>query len=362
MNSTSPRYSPTPPAPNLGDFGTLLRYLESEKQKWLAIDPSADISSLFPTSSSNPPQLPHSSSSEYSSEEEMIERTIKAVQKRVRVLLHPSDDISSGNEKEKREVVHFTPSCSQAVISSQKQKQKPKPPLPTPSSGNSTQIPIPIQLSTDPIHVFIDNSNILMGFYSYYRGQLARNSKSRKAAGDNVNTEAQIQPRLSYDALFTILERGRNVTRKVLVASSPLYQDLTEAEATGYEVSVLERIVKSNSDETHDTRRRGQYTSIEREQCVDELLHLKILQSLLEYHPPATLVLASGDGNDGEYFQGGFRKCVVMALNRGWKVEIISWQHQLSHNFLQPKFLHKWKGLYHVVFLDWFAKELGCTY
>ena len=103
MNSSSPRYSPTPPAPNLGDFGTLLRYLELEKQKWLAIDPSADISSLFPTSSSHPPKLPHSSSSEYSSDEEMIERTIKAVQKRVRVLLHPSDDISSGNEKEKRE-------------------------------------------------------------------------------------------------------------------------------------------------------------------------------------------------------------------------------------------------------------------
>ena len=103
MNSPSPRYSPTPPAPNLGDFGTLLHYLESEKQKWLAIDPSADISSLFPTASSHPPQLPHSSSSEYSSEEEMIERTMKAVQKRVRVLLHPSDDISSGNEKEKRE-------------------------------------------------------------------------------------------------------------------------------------------------------------------------------------------------------------------------------------------------------------------
>ena len=32
----------------------------------------------------------------------------------------------------------------------------------------------------------------------------------------------------------------------------------------------------------------------------------------------------------------------------------------LGQNFLNKKFLKQWQGLYHVVFLDWFAKELGC--
>ncbi|CAG8503789.1 1948_t:CDS:1, partial [Dentiscutata heterogama] len=177
------------------------------------------------------------------------------------------------------------------------------------------------------------------------------------------------KPMLEYDSLFTILERGRNVARRVLVASSPLYQPLDKAAQTGYEVSVLKRVKRSIFDDDVNTQQIDHTVSgfqqpphfeMEKEQCVDELLHLKILESLLDYHAPATLVLASGDGKDAEYFQGGFHKCIIKALERGWKVEVVSWQRQLSQNFLNKKFLNKWQGLYHVVFLDWFAKELGC--
>lgn len=189
---------------------------------------------------------------------------------------------------------------------------------------------------------------------------------------------------MEYDNLFTILERGRNVARRVLVASSPLYQKLDKAEEAGYEVSILERVGRQQRLESsmYDAITASSDTSIAtstssistgsvghqasgpgkggKEQCVDELLHLKILESLLEYNAPATLVLASGDGKDAEYFQGGFHKCILMALERGWKVEVISWKQQLSGNFLERDFMSKWEGKYHVVLLDWFAMELGC--
>jgi len=206
-------------------------------------------------------------------------------------------------------------------------------------------------ISNDPIHVFIDNSNILVGFLAHCK-QHAKRSKGLSGQ--------RPKPTLNYNALFTILERERNIARKVLVASSPLYQPLEIADQAGYEVSVLKR-VKSDSNFTQaDLSDYQSPFEIEKEQCVDELLHLKILESLLDYHAPATLVLASGDGKDAEYFEGGFHRCVIKALERGWKVEIISWKRQFSQNFLNRKFLNKWEGQYHVVYLDWFAKELGC--
>ncbi|RIA86261.1 hypothetical protein C1645_697069, partial [Glomus cerebriforme] len=204
------------------------------------------------------------------------------------------------------------------------------------------------------IHVFIDNSNILVGFLAYCK------QHSKRPKGLLVQKS---KPTLEYDALFTILERGRNIARRVLVASSPLYQPLEQAYQAGYDVSVLKRVKRTSDDPNSIQADLSDYQppfEMEKEQCVDELLHLKILESLLDYHAPATLVLASGDGKDAEYFEGGFHKCVIKALERGWKVEIISWQRQLSQNFLNKKFLSKWQGRYHVVFLDWFAAELGC--
>jgi hypothetical protein len=229
------------------------------------------------------------------------------------------------------------------------------------NSNDSTKtfhfrVPIPLKISDDPIHVFIDNSNILVGFLAYYK-QHAKRPKTPLVQ--------RSKPTLQYDALFTILERGRNIARKVLVASSPLYQPLEQADQAGYEVSVLKRVKRTSDDPNSAQIDLNDYRFAEiekeQEQCVDELLHLKILESLLDYHAPATLVLASGDGKDAEYFEGGFHKCIIKALERGWKVEIISWQRQLSQNFLNKKFLKKWQGLYHVVFLDWFAAELGCN-
>ncbi|CAG8489749.1 15550_t:CDS:2 [Funneliformis mosseae] len=378
---------------NLGDFGGLWLFLQGEKAKWcdpnITSTPIVDIGQSIEGEVKQPPRLPHSSSSEYSSEEEIVvteQKVHKSVQqppkKKVEGIVTVSKEKGTSKKKKGKKTtnanesktdvavkthvdnvkkVHFNES-TRVNLSSRYNKEKDSALVVNNSEKYDAKIrfrvPIPIKISDDPIHVFIDNSNILVGFLAYYKQQqyIKRTQNPKASSGQRQ------KPALEYDALFTILERGRNIARRVLVASSPLYQPLEQAAQTGYEVSVLKRVKRSSLDDLseNDYQQPPQQFEMEKEQCVDELLHLKILESLLDHHAPATLVLASGDGKDAEYFQGGFHKCIIKALERGWKVEVISWQRQLSQNFLNKKFLSKWQGLYHVVFLDWFAKELGC--
>lgn len=66
---------------------------------------------------------------------------------------------------------------------------------------------------------------------------------------------------------------------------------------------------------------------------------MKILESLLDYTPPAStarplLVLATGDANASEYNPTGFLGCVRRALVRGWDVEIVAWGFGTSDTWL----------------------------
>ncbi|KAK7062681.1 hypothetical protein VNI00_000169 [Paramarasmius palmivorus] len=277
---------------------------------------------------------------------------------------------------------------------------------------------------------------------------------------------------LSHSALTLILERGRPVTRRVLVTSSPLYQPMTSAEMLGFEVRVFARVPdlgdgmdrqRDNADRqrqglpfhghkrsvssgsfttinnnvnnsgtggpelssspkkgrrragsvntaavvnngppaSSNNRKKGHYrgpsgggTSTEseqggngsgnggfpqafvrslggaasmnissgnssttllsssvpnsnvstppvttpgqaariryREQGVDELLQLKLHQALasLDGPPPkdSTIILATGDGNSGQFNEDGFLGSVRTALKRGWKVELYAWE------------------------------------
>ncbi|KAJ8463789.1 hypothetical protein ONZ45_g17461 [Pleurotus djamor] len=71
-----------------------------------------------------------------------------------------------------------------------------------------------------------------------------------------------------------------------------------------------------------------------REQGVDELLQLKLHQVLLRSNeapaPGSTIVLATGDGNAGQFNEEGFLEPVRIALERGWKVELYAWEDGLS--------------------------------
>jgi hypothetical protein len=74
-----------------------------------------------------------------------------------------------------------------------------------------------------------------------------------------------------------------------------------------------------------------------REQGVDELLQLKVHQALAaaEDPPPrgATIVLATGDGNVGQFNEEGFTGCVRTALRKGWNVELYAWEEGLSRGW-----------------------------
>ncbi|KAI9064728.1 hypothetical protein FKP32DRAFT_1611048 [Trametes sanguinea] len=234
----------------------------------------------------------------------------------------------------------------------------------------------PVPQSQDTlIHVFIDHSNILIGFIAYVRKHLQHIVRKFK------------QTHLSHAALALVLERGRPVTRRVLVTSSPLYQPMLSAEELGYEVRIYARVPDTGDgadrQRTHHSRAdsvgthpveagssrarsrphgrghtkkpsasggagtgpaNGNSTSTDsdsagatrvryREQGVDELLQLKLHQAIaaVDVVPPGgTIVLATGDGNVGQFNEDGFLGCVRTALKKGWRVELYAWEGGLS--------------------------------
>jgi hypothetical protein len=73
-----------------------------------------------------------------------------------------------------------------------------------------------------------------------------------------------------------------------------------------------------------------------REQGVDELLQLKLHQAIADVDVPppgATIVLATGDGNVGQFNEEGFLGCVRTALKKGWRVELYAWEGGLSKSW-----------------------------
>jgi hypothetical protein len=105
-----------------------------------------------------------------------------------------------------------------------------------------------------------------------------------------------------------------------------------------------------------------------REQGVDELLQLKLHQALaaLDGPPPpgATIVLATGDGNVGQFNDDGFLGPVRTALKKGWRVELYAWEEGLSRAWMRE--FGEWTkpvageatGRFRVVGMEQFATEL----
>jgi hypothetical protein len=93
------------------------------------------------------------------------------------------------------------------------------------------------------------------------------------------------------------------------------------------------------------------------EQGVDELLHLKILQSAMDTTRPATLVLATGDAATAQY-SDGFKKNIERVLAHGWNIELYGWSRNISSAWREPEFVEQWGHQFKVVELDGFCEEL----
>ncbi|KAN0130066.1 hypothetical protein V8E53_012011 [Lactarius tabidus] len=258
------------------------------------------------------------------------------------------------------------------------------------------------------VHVFVDYSNILIGFLTYLR----------RHPHFLVSTKVRW---MSHTALALILERGRSVTRRVLVASSPLYQPMDSAAQLGYQVQVYARVPDTGdgADRVSSHRHRhsrgrapgsnnnngwnatakdhaqhrsttsgvdssepgtssggappataarpGQVSSASsgrvryREQGVDELLQLKFLQAVADVDvlpTGSTIVLATGDGNVGQFNEEGFRGCVRTALKKGWRVELYAWEGGLSQTWIREFAEGPLKSRFRIIPIDGFGADL----
>jgi hypothetical protein len=90
---------------------------------------------------------------------------------------------------------------------------------------------------------------------------------------------------------------------------------------------------------------------------VDEILHMKMLESMIDTDLPSTMVLATGDAAVAEY-SSGFLRNVERALERGWKVELVAWRRSMSYAYRDKAFRKKWAGQFTIVELDDFQEEL----
>ena len=93
------------------------------------------------------------------------------------------------------------------------------------------------------------------------------------------------------------------------------------------------------------------------EQAVDEILHLKMMESVVDAEEASTMVLATGDAAEAEY-SGGFLKMVERALGKGWKIELASFRHNTSGAYKRRGFRQQWGERFKIVELDDFVEVL----
>lgn len=228
------------------------------------------------------------------------------------------------------------------------------------------------------IHIFVDASNIMIGFKDILRKYGIR------------------QYEMAFDSLALLLERRRPVAKRVFAGSHreanplPSIKKLVEtSKSVGYESILQEQVFISRDDSEKkkffdDVKRLGWYKAQQLrsgsgsdsetgqsapktpsaprwvEQGVDEILHLKMCQSILDTEVPSTMVLATGDGAEAE-MSDGFLAHVERALKRGWKVELISWRQQTNGGYRNKKFRTKWTEQFKIIELDEFVEDLVDT-
>lgn len=154
-------------------------------------------------------------------------------------------------------------------------------------------------------HLFVDNSNLIGG--------------AQKAAASLENAP-WMAVRIYWRNFFQLIEGSLLPVTRVLAGSLPPgNEELWQyARRYGYDTTLLKRVEQ-------DDGRLG-------EQAVDEVLHARIAGALLDYRPPQTLVLVTGDGNIST-FGTSFLQQVERAIRHDWNVRIYSWKAQLSGKF-----------------------------
>ena len=224
------------------------------------------------------------------------------------------------------------------------------------ADGNTSNI-------IEGIHIFIDASNIMIGFHDAIK--ISRSLP--------ISTRIRRQP-LDFHSLSLLLERGRPAAKRVVVGSDN-FPEMEEAKLIGYETNILDRVHKAkeltprqkkyvggngtqSAGSGSETTAAAQYAPEKWvEQAVDEILHLKMMESVVDAAEPATMVLATGDAAEAEY-SGGFLKMAERALAKGWKVELACWKQNMSGAYKRREFRQKWGERFKVIEMDDFVEVL----
>jgi hypothetical protein len=231
--------------------------------------------------------------------------------------------------------------------------------------------------SNEGIHVFVDSSNIMIGFKDALRYNRVQGYE------------------MSFDSLVLFMERRRPVAKRVYAGSHresaplPHITKLVEtSRAIGYENIVNEQVLVSREDSDkkkffRSVKKMGWIKAAQLhsgndgsssdpemdaapatpsppkwvEQGVDEILHLKMCQSIIDVEVPQTIVLATGDGAEAEH-SDGFLAHVERALKKGWKVELVCWKQQTNGGYKNRKFREKWGEQFKIFYLDGYIESL----
>jgi hypothetical protein len=252
--------------------------------------------------------------------------------------------------------------------------------------GDRRHLIAPMNMTThnnDPkgIHVFVDASNIVIGFKDQLKLARGIHPLQQVPAVD-----------LSFDALALLIERRRSIAKRILVGSTPHLPAFDKAKAVGYECNILEKVYKAREL----TERKLYFKELDRmrynrgkappannvatlngagngsgsetnapqyepprmiEQGVDEILHLKILESIVDADEPGTIVLATGDAAQAEY-SDGFMRMAERALTKGWTVELVSWSKNISALYTKRAWTEVWGSHFRIIYLDDYVEEL----
>lgn len=253
------------------------------------------------------------------------------------------------------------------------------------------QLLSPLSLSINPpaqgatgLHVFVDASNILIGFHDQLKRVRGIPAYARMPRVD-----------LNFHALALLLERRRGVAKRELVGSNPEIPAFEEARQVGYRVCVLDKVFKAREKSErqkrfeaeragranggHQQQRSGSGSEGPEgagraglpqqakwvEQCVDELLQLKMMESVVDTDVgeggggggAPTMILATGDAAEAEY-SGGFLAMLLRALHKGWRVEVVAWGASISQAYRRLERKGEWGARFRIIQLDDYVEEL----
>ncbi|RYP33890.1 hypothetical protein DL767_004517 [Monosporascus sp. MG133] len=233
------------------------------------------------------------------------------------------------------------------------------------------------------VHIFVDMSNIWVGFINTVKTALG------------VPLNQYLRTPMSFEHLARILERGRNIQKRVLAGSLAFPASrrenwpphLREAESMGYEMNIFDRVMVekisprfkrqsrtsscrttlynandvASADESTEDGVAAKFTRKKGEQGVDENLHLNMMNSIMDNTSPGTMVLATGDAAQAQ-FSGGFKYYATRALERGWMLEVVSWNRTMSSAWYDHDFIAKYGDRMRIIELDEFIEELHAGY